>query len=180
MPRKGIIFILVVGIFLNYGVQEVSWTDEGVDGMVLIPAGEFEMGRDGPSDEHPTHTVYVDAFYMDVYEVTNAEYKVFIDANPQWQKDRIEPRLHDGTYLRPWNGNNYPLDKGDHPVRHQSLMTQVFPHTRCILFTASVEWSVIIKEIWMLPTRFCVSHDEKCFHWVSLCVFIYFFCIISQ
>ena len=42
------------------------------------------MGReDGPSDEHPTHTVYVDAFYMDVYEVTNAEYKAFIDANPQ-------------------------------------------------------------------------------------------------
>ncbi len=121
MARKGITCILVVGIFLNYGMQENSWADEGVDGMVLIPAGEFEMGReDGPSDEHPTHTVYVDAFYMDVYEVTNAEYKAFIDANPQWQKDRIEPRLHDSTYLRLWNGNNYPLDKGDHPVNYVS------------------------------------------------------------
>ena len=121
MPRKGIIFILVVGVFLNYGTQELSWTDESFDGMVLIPAGEFEMGcEDGASDERPIHTVYVDAFYMDVHEVTNTEYKAFIDANPQWQKDRIERRFHDSTYLRPWNGNNYPLDKGDYPVNYVS------------------------------------------------------------
>ncbi len=44
-------------------------------GMALIPAGSFTMGdpfSEGNSDERPTHTVYVSAFYMDKYEVTKA------------------------------------------------------------------------------------------------------------
>jgi formylglycine-generating enzyme required for sulfatase activity len=51
--------------------------------MVLIPAGEFLMGSpkgEGDSDEYPQHTVYLDAFYIDKYEVTNAQYKKFMDA----------------------------------------------------------------------------------------------------
>jgi formylglycine-generating enzyme required for sulfatase activity len=53
----------------------------GKDGaeMVLIPAGEFEMGSNDSSGEKPMHTVYLDAFYIDKYEVTNAQYKKFID-----------------------------------------------------------------------------------------------------
>ena len=52
-------------------------------GMVLIPAGEFQMGSDDAqagSDEKPVHRVYLDAFYMDTYEVTNAEYAAFLNA----------------------------------------------------------------------------------------------------
>ena len=121
MIQKGIIFILVFTLFWCYGALGASWADEVVPGMVLIPAGEFEMGRgDGAADERPIHTVYVDAFYMDIHEVTNAEYKKFIDANPQWQKDRIARRLHDGTYLRPWSGNDYPPGRGDYPVNYVS------------------------------------------------------------
>jgi len=54
----------------------------GKDGapMVLIPAGEFQMGSNDYDDEKPVHTVYLDAFYMDAYEVTNAQYKKFMDA----------------------------------------------------------------------------------------------------
>ncbi|UCC29790.1 MAG: IPTL-CTERM sorting domain-containing protein [Phycisphaerales bacterium] len=46
-------------------------------GMVLIPGGEFLMGdhfNEGGLDELPLHAVYVDSFYMDVYEVTNQQY----------------------------------------------------------------------------------------------------------
>lgn len=44
--------------------------------MVLIPAGEFIMGSDkGFVDELPVHTVYLDAFYIDLLEVTNREYQ---------------------------------------------------------------------------------------------------------
>jgi formylglycine-generating enzyme required for sulfatase activity len=42
-------------------------------GMVLIPAGSFQMGdafNEGASDERPLHTVTVSAFFMDKYEVT--------------------------------------------------------------------------------------------------------------
>ena len=89
------------------------------EGMVLIPAGEFQMGsNDGEFDEKPVHTVYVDAFYMDVYEVTNAQYKEFVDANPQWEKDQIPSRYHDGNYLKHWTGNSY--GRGDHPVVYVS------------------------------------------------------------
>jgi hypothetical protein len=44
--------------------------------MRLIPAGDFIMGsNNSSSDEQPVHTVYLDAYYMDTYEVTNKLYK---------------------------------------------------------------------------------------------------------
>ena len=95
----------------------------GQDGakMVLIPAGKFQMGsNNGEDNEKPVHTVHVDAFYMDIHEVTNAQYKQFIDANPQWRKDRIADRFHDGNYLSDWKGNNYPSGRADHPVVYVS------------------------------------------------------------
>ncbi len=50
------------------------------EGMVLIDAGEFRMGSNEHDTEKPIHSVYVDAFYMDEYEVTNAEYAEFLNA----------------------------------------------------------------------------------------------------
>ena len=90
-------------------------------GMVLIPAGDFQMGSNDSEaydNEKPVHTVYVDAFYMDTYEVTNAQFKAFINANPQWRKDRIRfPDKYDnGNYLLHWSGNSYPSGEGNHPV----------------------------------------------------------------
>ena len=49
--------------------------------MVFVPAGEFTMGsNDGSDDEKPVHTVYLDAFWIDKLEVTNALYKKCVDA----------------------------------------------------------------------------------------------------
>ncbi|MCX8063555.1 MAG: SUMF1/EgtB/PvdO family nonheme iron enzyme [Candidatus Hydrogenedentes bacterium] len=45
-------------------------------GMVLVPAGEFLMGENERSpDEAPKRKVFVPAFYIDKYEVTNEEFK---------------------------------------------------------------------------------------------------------
>ena len=93
------------------------------EGMVLIPEGEFQMGSndgDADNDEQPVHKVHLDAFYIDVNEVTNGEFKDFVLANPAWQKDRINAKFRDGNYLLDWNGNNYPLGERDHPVRYVS------------------------------------------------------------
>lgn len=60
-------------------------------GMVWIPGGEFSMGCESKndslcglpgltSDTHPIHRVYVDPFWMDETEVTNAQYREFVDA----------------------------------------------------------------------------------------------------
>ncbi len=55
-------------------------------GKVLIPAGSFLMGSTDYDDEKPVHEVYVDAFYMDKYEVTVALYQRFLQAT-----NRISP-----------------------------------------------------------------------------------------
>ena len=97
--------------------QQISGQD-GAD-MVLIPAGDFQMGSNDSNakdDEKPVHTVYVDAFYMDTYEVTNAQFKAFVDANPQWRKNQIPRFYHNGDYLDHWNSNDYPSGRGNYPV----------------------------------------------------------------
>ncbi|MDH5774509.1 MAG: SUMF1/EgtB/PvdO family nonheme iron enzyme, partial [Nitrospirota bacterium] len=60
----------------------------GKDGtpMVLVPAGEFTMGSRGDDtkardNERPAHQVYLDAYYIDQYEVTVKPYQRFIEEN---------------------------------------------------------------------------------------------------
>jgi len=90
------------------GADEIIWQKDGAK-MRLIPAGEFEMGTDSSEvsglvqwakkwyssaeaswfeNETPRHTVYLDAFYIDKYEVTVGQYKKFIQATghraPDW------------------------------------------------------------------------------------------------
>ena len=53
------------------------------EGMVFVPAGEFIMGSpegEGLDNEHPQRTVYLDAFYIGKYEVTNRQFSQFVDA----------------------------------------------------------------------------------------------------
>lgn len=60
--------------------------------MKLVPAGEFIMGSDnGNTDEQPVHNVYLDAYYIDKFEVTNALYKACVDAGS------CEPPGHVGS-----------------------------------------------------------------------------------
>lgn len=47
--------------------------------MALVPAGSFQMGSEYDS-ESPVHTVMLDAFYIDIYEVTNLRYAECVDA----------------------------------------------------------------------------------------------------
>jgi serine/threonine-protein kinase len=77
--------------------------------MALVPAGEFTMGSaSGQSDEAPVHRVYVDAFYIDQFEVTNAQYKAFLGST-----GAMAP-----TFSAMWYGGDLtPEFSGDqHPV----------------------------------------------------------------
>jgi len=62
-----------INIFDLVLVRDQTGTMVSFGGMALIPAGEFEMGdtfEEGSVVELPVHAAYVDAFYMDRYEVT--------------------------------------------------------------------------------------------------------------
>jgi sulfatase modifying factor 1 len=67
--------------------------DQPFQGMVKISGGSFEMGGDLPDgfenmpktalpqgDELPKHKVQISDFWMDEHEVTNAQFKAFVDA----------------------------------------------------------------------------------------------------
>ena len=81
--------------------------DTSLTGMVLIPGGTFQMGGDNEqasADEYPKHGVVVDSFYMDITEVTNAQFQNFIDATgykttaerkPDW--DELKKTVPPGT-----------------------------------------------------------------------------------
>ncbi len=54
--------------------------------MALIPAGPFRMGADGREDFSPAREVWVDAFAIDRYEVTNEEYERF---DPRHRREAV-------------------------------------------------------------------------------------------
>lgn len=82
-------------------------------GMVLIPAGSFQMGCDysnspcSPS-ERPLHAVHLSGFYIDKYEVTNARYKACVDAGECAEPQEMDSSTRDSYYLNP--------DYASHPV----------------------------------------------------------------
>ena len=61
--------------------KKIIWDKDGSE-IVLIPAGSFEMGdhfEEGDGDEQPVHRVQLDAFYMDVREVTVGQFREFVN-----------------------------------------------------------------------------------------------------
>lgn len=56
-------------------------TDDKGSSMMFVPAGEFKMGaNNGRDNEQPVHQVFLEAFYIDKYEVTNMQYKACVNA----------------------------------------------------------------------------------------------------
>jgi formylglycine-generating enzyme required for sulfatase activity len=128
--------IALCGILSNSGIGAAQVPP---DGMVLVPAGEFWMGRThfflidevnwlerDRRDDLPAHIVYIDAFYMDVYEVTNQDYARFVEATgdgerpwywPEGQVPEGEERfpVHDVTWFEAaaycaWVGKRLPTE----------------------------------------------------------------------
>lgn len=89
-------------------------TDSKGVSMMLVPNGKFVMGSSDPNlyaldrDENPAHSVYLDAFYIDKYEVTNYLYKICVEAGVC-----AEPHYKDSNTHTQYYGvsefDNYPV-----------------------------------------------------------------------
>jgi formylglycine-generating enzyme required for sulfatase activity len=67
----------------TFGIVKVIEHRTAPPGMVWIPGGEFTMGTDsdlGWASEKPAHRVRVDGFWMDETDVTNAQFRKFVEA----------------------------------------------------------------------------------------------------
>ncbi len=75
------------------------------DEMIYIPAGWFIMGTDQGryEDEQPAHRVYLDAYYIHRFPVTNFEYQKFVRATGRTPPDH-------------WEDGHIPVGKEEHPV----------------------------------------------------------------
>lgn len=76
-------------------------TGEGNNvGMVFIPGGTFKMGSErNQPEERFIHTVRVDGFWIDRHEVTNAQFRQFVDATGYrtLAERGLDPKTHPGT-----------------------------------------------------------------------------------
>lgn len=87
--------------------------------MVLIPAGNFIRGDNtGNYNERPEHTVYLDAFLIDVYPVTNDKFEKFVNETgyiPEgpWKRGYEPGQSHYPVRFVSWNdANSYALWAG--------------------------------------------------------------------
>lgn len=89
-------------------------------GMVWIPAGEFRMGSDDPRfrDAQPIHRVWVDGFWMDATEVTNAEFAAFVEATKYVTVAERAPKAEDfpGVPAENLVAGSICFAPPDHPV----------------------------------------------------------------
>ena len=112
---------MIILFFLSLGLAEMPGAEEShnkFEGTVMIPAGNFEMGSHkslmelnpleifntdrhmlGPED--PAHEVILDAYFIDMYEVTNEDYKNYF----QSVGSKKPPYWDDPNF----NGNRQPV-----------------------------------------------------------------------
>lgn len=106
MPERAVFAATVA----NVAVPSVA----NPEGMVWIPGGEFSMGAADPlgaddnvvgmqatEDSRPIHRVYVDGFWMDESEVTNAQFAAFVAATQYVTVAERVPTLDDFPDARP-------------------------------------------------------------------------------
>src|SRR5690349_16749422 len=160
-----LIFAASAFILLNCQEQKKNFDSapapvDGPPGMVWIPEGELIMGglegdREARPDEYPAHHVRVDGFWMDATEITNSEFKKFVDATgyittgekkPEWSE--LQKQVPPGT-----------------PKPHDSLLVAA-----CMVFTSTKTdnlqdwtqwWEWVPAASWKNPKGPASSIDGK-------------------
>ncbi|RPJ28704.1 MAG: TIR domain-containing protein [Chloroflexi bacterium] len=115
--------------------------------MALVPAGKFTMGSDTQSDEQPVHIVNLDAFYIDIYEVTNSSYAECVDSGVCLPPKDDSSNSHSNYYRS--------LSFSDYPVIHVDWeMANVYCEWREARLPSEAEWEKAAR-----------GSDQRAFPW---------------
>ncbi len=145
-PRYVLMRILPIGlclVALTLPAAAQNSRKTNSKSMARIPGATFKMGIDASEvaaiaaafdiakhpeiiqAETPQHTVTINSFYLDKYEVTNAQFQTFLSAHLEWLAVQIPKRFDNGNYLKDWNGGAFPEGKANHPVVNVSWYAAV-------------------------------------------------------
>ena len=115
--------LLPLCLLLIFNLIQAAGASVSPDDMVLVPAGEFTMGASadngGLPDEQPMRLVYLGAFWIDRYEVTNAAYLQFVQAT------NYQAPANAAVKLNLWDQNRPLPGIEQHPVVNVSWLDAV-------------------------------------------------------
>jgi iron(II)-dependent oxidoreductase len=105
--RRGLALSAALAVLLGHAALPPR--PARADGIMLIQAGPFWMGRDdGPAEESPLHRVYLRDFWLDRHKVTHREFALFLEArglrsaegHDYFDVDDADARIHrrDGRF----------------------------------------------------------------------------------
>ncbi|MEK6782448.1 MAG: formylglycine-generating enzyme family protein [Bacteroidota bacterium] len=132
---------------------------ESPPGMVWIPGGEFTMGgteAEPPNSALPIHNVKVDGFWMDETEVTNAQFKIFVEATGY---KTVAERPLDWEELKKQVPPGTPKPGDD--VLQSGSMVFTPPAKPVMLNDYSQWWSWVVGANWQHPEGPASSIEGK-------------------
>ena len=117
-------FILLLAAAAAFAADSSKVINEGYGDFLLVPGGNFKMGDnfgDGEPRERPVHQVHVDTFYIGKFEVTNGDWKKFMNSPEYddvklWPTGRVVPKDQNPYWTQAMNhggampgSDNYPV-----------------------------------------------------------------------
>jgi formylglycine-generating enzyme required for sulfatase activity len=91
-----------------------------IEGMALVPAGDFTMGSEESPNESPMRTVHLSAYYIDRFPVTNAQYRLFVNgggyAEQRFWSEAGWEFIRQRNLQHPLYWGDDHWNKGDQPV----------------------------------------------------------------